>query len=267
MQRIACWVMAIVIQTLVALPGAWAADDGRLFIVSSVYRETAFVEGLSAPSGDQNVYALLTNSNCGQSGFHTLLSSRVAALHMAVALSRRLNRQTFIYEVRQTQNMYSVAASVANNVDQISPEMQDIVLRLGTVDRRWLTPVAIEPADIFANYYIDPFNLIEGFPAVHFRINHNYVFRDPIISRGGFTMPPQPQAISNNYIRLARLEGNGPLVNACSVSSFECGVNPSRMLLHDTNKDQCLAADDFETVPMRVVYARRIYAALMPIFE
>ena len=112
MKQIAFWVIAVAIYTMIGMPAAWA-NDGRLFTVSSESWETVHTEGLGALTGDQNVYALLTNSNCGQLGFRTLLQTRREALAVATDLSRQLQRQMFVYEVRSTENMYSLAASVA----------------------------------------------------------------------------------------------------------------------------------------------------------
>ncbi len=265
MKQIAFWVIAVAIYTMIGMPAAWA-NDGRLFTVSSESWETVHTEGLGALTGDQNVYALLTNSNCGQLGFRTLLQTRREALAVATDLSRQLQRQMFVYEVRSTENMYSLAASVAHNIDQISPELDNMVIRLGALDDRWITPNAIAPGDIVASFDVDRLRIMAGFPTVIHRPNENYVPRAPVIYEGFFRMAAQPQVISNNYVRLARLEHGGRLIDACIVAAFRCDSGSSSGARLFAAQNHCIATADIEKISIRQAFARRIYPALMEIF-
>jgi hypothetical protein len=80
-----------------------ASNTGVLYALSAVDDITVFERGLDSPGGDVDVFRLLTDSNCGQSGFLTLHSTQNELLEPARALSRRTRRPVFIYEVRSTE--------------------------------------------------------------------------------------------------------------------------------------------------------------------
>lgn len=118
--------------------------------------------------------------------------------------------------------MYALNKTVSANVHWVSLELDRTVFRLGAIDDRWLTSGAIEPGDIAAVYEIDSSHRVGGYPAVTYHINEDYrgdepVISDGYISDGYFQMSHQPQTISNNYVRLARLEHGRRFVDAFEV--------------------------------------------------
>ncbi len=257
MKYIIRWTIALVLMS--SILGAHAqVNDGHLFTLSRNDYQTVFAQGLPVPAGDPNVFRLLTNHQCGLNGFLTLHTSLSGLISTAGALSRRTSRLVFIFQVRSTANMRSMWKSALANRGQISSELISELINLAMLDDRWITPDAVAREDIRGAFEVR--GHISGAEII-FHYNPHSIRRFAEISAEPFIMPPQPAAISNQYIRLALLEYANRTVNAYTVHSFTC-IAPRRTLLSTSFSNGCVTEDDFIELHPRLVLARKLLPIL-----